>query len=66
MTVVSVCVEMAFFSKRRALPGYQSKEMKILNISFPRVGIKLPTFRVYSRTHVPQHHYGYFYNFSAY
>ena len=35
---------------RTALARYQSKEMKILNISFFRVGFKLTTCRVYSHT----------------
>ena len=34
--------------------GHQSEEMKILNISFPRVRNKLTTFHTYSLTLVPQ------------
>ena len=30
-------------TKRRAFPRYQSKEMKMLNISFPRAGIEAAT-----------------------
>ena len=36
-------------TQRRALPRYQCKEMKILNITFQRVGIEATTYRVYSR-----------------
>ena len=39
-----------------ALLGYQSKEMKILNILFPQVGIEPTTSRVYSRAFVPLRH----------
>ena len=35
----------------RALPHHQSEDMKILNISFSRVGIKPTTFCVYSQSH---------------
>ena len=34
----------------RALLRHKSEEMKILNISFPRVGIELTTCHVYSHT----------------
>lgn len=34
----------------------QSEEMKLLNISFPRVGIESTTRRVYSHTVVPLRH----------
>ena len=40
-------------AQHRALPRYQSEEMKLLNISFPQMGIKIktsPQSHVYSRT----------------
>ena len=43
-------------TQRRALPTFQSKEMKILNISLPQVEIEPTTCRVYSRTLVPLRH----------
>ena len=43
-------------TQRRALRRYQTEEMKIFNISIPRVGIELTTCRVYSRTLLPLRH----------
>ena len=44
-------------TQRRALPRYQSEEMKLLiYISFPRMGIESTTFHVYSRTPEPLRH----------
>ena len=43
-------------TQRRALLQYKSEEMKILNISFSRVGIELTTYRTYSHTLVPLRH----------
>ena len=40
-------------TQRRALSHNQRKEMEILNISFPRMGIEPTTCRVYSRMLVP-------------
>ena len=45
-----------YIRQRRALPRYRSEEMKILNITFPRVGIEPTTSRVYSHTLVPLRH----------
>ena len=36
-------------TQRRVLPRYQCKKMKILNITFQRVGIEATTYCVYSR-----------------
>ena len=38
------------------LSRHQSEGMKILNISFPREGIKPTSYRDYSHTFVPLHH----------
>ena len=40
-------------TQRRALSRHQSEEMKIVNISFPRVRIESTTCRIYSHTLVP-------------
>ena len=45
--------DMSDRTQPRPLPRYQNEEIKILNILFPRVGMKSTTFRVYSRTRVP-------------
>ena len=42
-------------TQRHALLRYQSKEIKILNILFPRVGIEPTTSHVYS--HTPKRHH---------
>ena len=44
--------------KHRALPCYQSEEMEILIISFPRVEIEPATIAYYSRTLVVLRHNG--------
>ena len=44
-------------SQRRALPRYQSRNMKILNISGPQMRIEHTTSRVYNRTLVPRRYH---------
>ena len=48
--------EMSGGTQRRDSPRYQCEEMKILNISFPRVEIESKSCRISSRTLVLLHH----------
>ena len=38
------------YSSRRTMYATRARKMKLLNISFLRVGIELTTFHIYSRT----------------